>query len=72
TDVVDGSGDGELVMDEPFVLLGRQGDERITPGELARLRGSIPYEVFCAFGARLDRVEVGGERLTRDGHALRR
>jgi len=50
---------GEIGMDEPFVLLGRQGDERITPGELARLRGSIPNEVFCAFGPRLGRRTVG-------------
>jgi len=54
TDVLAGGGD--LGLDEVFVLLGRQGDERITPGELARLRGSIPYEVFCAFGPRLGRV----------------
>jgi alanine racemase len=50
----------EVGMDEPFVLLGGQGDERITPGELARLRGSIPNEVFCAFGPRLGRRTIGG------------
>lgn len=49
---------GEIGMDEPFVLLGGQGDERITPVELARLRGSIPNEVFCAFGPRLARRTV--------------
>ncbi|CAN5660751.1 alanine racemase [soil metagenome] len=51
---------GDLGLDEEFVLLGSQGDERITPNELARLRGSIPYEVFCAFGPRLGRVTTGG------------
>jgi alanine racemase len=47
-------------IDDEFVLLGSQGSERITVGELARLRGSIPNEVFCAFGPRLPRVAVDG------------
>lgn len=55
TDVVGGAHGGGLGLDEPFVLLGGQGDERITPVELARRRGSIPNEVFCAFGPRLER-----------------
>lgn len=61
TDVADalGAAGGEIVLDERFVLLGSQGDERITPGELARLRGSIPYEVLSAFGPRLVRRTVG-------------
>jgi alanine racemase len=50
---------GELRMDEPFVLLGVQGDERITADDLARLRGSNPNEVFCAFGPRLTRLTIG-------------
>ncbi len=59
TDVVaDG---GALRMDEPFVLLGRQGDERISADDLARLRGSNPNEVFCAFGPRLARITVGDD-----------
>ncbi len=60
------AGEGELRMDESFVLLGGQGDARITPVELARLRGSIPNEVFCAFGPRLERRVVGGAE-ERDG-----
>lgn len=61
-DVTDVPADGgDLGLDEPFVLLGGQGTERITPGELARLRGSISYEVFCAFGQRLTRITVGDE-----------
>ncbi len=51
--------DGELGLDDVFVLLGGQGDERITPDELASIRGSLPNEVFCAFGPRLGRVTVG-------------
>jgi alanine racemase len=54
--------DGITLSDE-FVLLGRQGAERITPNDLARLRGSIPNEVFCDFGPRLPRVYVDGGRV---------
>ena len=50
---------GDVGMGEPFVLLGGQGDARITPVELARLRDSNPNEVFCAFGTRLARRTIG-------------
>lgn len=43
-------------MDDPVVLLGAQGDERITPDELALLSGTIPYEVMLGFTARVPRV----------------
>jgi alanine racemase len=58
-DATDAADEGELTPDEVFVLLGGQGRERISPVELARLRGSIPNEVFCALGPRLGRVTVG-------------
>lgn len=60
-DATDAASDGDLRPDEVFVLLGGQGDERITPNELASLRGSLPNEVFCAFGPRLARATVGDE-----------
>jgi alanine racemase len=57
-DVTDVSG---VSVEDTFVLLGAHGDERITATDLARVRGSIPNEVFCAFGPRsLDRRVVGG------------
>ncbi|MGH9276335.1 MAG: alanine racemase [Acidimicrobiales bacterium] len=37
------------------VLLGAQGDERITPDEWAARLGTISYEVVCAMGARVER-----------------
>ena len=37
------------------VLLGAQGDERITPDELAALSGTIPYEIMLGFGNRFVR-----------------
>jgi len=44
---------------EPVVLLGADGDERVTAEELAGLRGTIGYEVVCGIGARIPRVPVG-------------
>ena len=50
----------DATADDPFVLLGAQGDERITVEAIARHRGTIPNEVFCAFGPRLVRRVTGG------------
>ena len=36
----------------------RDGDAEITMDEMARLRGTINYEVACGFGMRLDKVYV--------------
>ncbi len=36
--------------DDEVVLLGAQGDERITAEEIARLCGTIAYEVYCSIG----------------------
>lgn len=40
---------------DPVVLLGRQGDETITPDEWAARLGTIAYEVVCAVGPRVER-----------------
>ncbi|MDO4865261.1 MAG: alanine racemase [Clostridia bacterium] len=44
-------------LEDEVVLLGRQGDERITPEELAACAETIPYEIMLGFGARVP-VEV--------------
>ena len=59
-DVTDVEG---VTAEEEFVLLGTQGNDRISPGDVARQRGTIPNEVFCAFGARLPRVYLEGGRM---------
>jgi alanine racemase len=41
---------------EEFVLLGSQGDETITAGELARRRNTIAWEVLTSMARRLARV----------------
>jgi alanine racemase len=47
-------------MGDEVVLLGRQGEERVSAEELANILGTIPYEVLCAVGARVPRETVGG------------
>ncbi len=39
-----------------MTIIGRDGDEEITLDEMARLRGTINYEVACDFGMRLEKV----------------
>jgi len=41
---------------DEVVLLGEQGEERISAEELADLAQTIHYEVICAVGARVPRV----------------
>jgi alanine racemase len=44
---------------EEAVLLGSQGKETITPGELAEKAGTIPYEIFCLLGRLNPRKYLG-------------
>ena len=39
-----------------MTIIGRDGDAEISADEMARLRGTINYEVVCDFGMRLDKV----------------
>ena len=52
---------GDVNTEDEFVLIGGQSTERITPNELAGLRGSIPNEVFCSCGGRLPRDYLRSE-----------
>lgn len=46
----------DVVLDDEFVLLGAQGDERITATELARVRTTISWEVLASMAYRMTRV----------------
>ena len=50
-DAVPSASAGDVV-----VLLGKQGDEEITAGELAERWGTINYEVVCGLADLLPRV----------------
>ncbi len=41
---------------DPVVILGSAGGERIGVDEMARAIGTIPYEVLCRIGTRIERV----------------
>lgn len=43
------------------VLMGSQGNERITAEEIAAKTGTIPYEVLCGISSRVPRVYVQGK-----------
>ncbi len=43
-------------MGDEVVLIGKQGKDRITTEELAKLSGTIPYEIVCSLGSRVPRV----------------
>ena len=63
-DVTDVDGVG---LGEEFVLLGRQGEERISVDDLSRLRGTIPNEVMTSLGPRLPRVYLDAAEPGADG-----
>jgi alanine racemase len=49
------SSDAERLSGETAVLIGDQGDERITAEEVARRLGTISYEIACGLTRRLER-----------------
>ena len=53
--MIDCGADATVRTGDPVVLLGAQGDERITPDEWAARLGTISYEVVCAIGPRVAR-----------------
>jgi alanine racemase len=53
--MVDCGPGAEVAVGDRVVLLGAQGDERITPDEWAAKLDTISYEIVCAIGARVAR-----------------
>jgi alanine racemase len=51
--------DDEIATGDEVVLLGTQGNERVTAEELAAHVGSIGYEIVAAIGERVPRVHLG-------------
>jgi alanine racemase len=44
---------------EEVVLIGTQGQNKITAEELASLAATIPYEIVCGLGSRIPRIYIG-------------
>jgi alanine racemase len=53
--VVDVGPDSDVMAGDEAVLLGAQGDERITPDEWAQRLDTISYEIVCGIGPRVER-----------------
>lgn len=58
--MVDLGPDGDAEVGAEAVLMGAEGDERITVEEIARLMGTITYEVTCLIAPRVERVFRAG------------
>jgi len=58
---VDATAVPDVAVGEVATLVGCDGDEEIRAEELARRRGTIPYEVTCAIGPRVQRIHVDTE-----------
>lgn len=48
----------EAEVGDLITVVGKDGDAVITMDEMARLRGTINYEVACGFGMRLEKVYI--------------
>ena len=64
-------GDDEIAAGDEVVLIGAQGDERITAEELGAHVGTIGYEIVASIGERVPRIHVGERpakrRMSRPG-----
>jgi alanine racemase len=49
---------------DDVVLIGTQGNERITVNELASISGTIPYEFLCRISRRVPRVYIRNGEIT--------
>jgi len=45
---------------DEVIILGSQGDDRIDVREMAASIGTIPYEILCRIGARIERLYTNG------------
>jgi alanine racemase len=57
---------------DEVVIIGSQGEDRIDVREMAAQIGTIPYEILCRIGSRIERVYAGRDRRERrDGRDRR-
>jgi alanine racemase len=56
--MIDVTGITDAAVGDEVVLLGQQGNDRITADDFAAHTGTIAYEVLCAIGARVPRIWI--------------
>ncbi len=61
--MVDVSGIPDVRVDDLVTLAGRDGEEEISFAELARIAGTIHYELLCLVGKRVPRVYLRGGKV---------
>ncbi len=54
---------GDVAVGDVVTLMGKDGDEEISPHDIADAIGSVSYEVMARFGARLPRVYRQGGKV---------
>lgn len=57
--MIDVTGIQGVQVEDEVVILGGQGDERVTADEIAEAIGSINYEVTCMVASRVPRIYIG-------------
>jgi alanine racemase len=55
-DVTGFTGDQAVQTGDEVVIIGPQGEDLIDVREMAAAIGTIPYEILCRIGARIERV----------------
>lgn len=45
-----------VVVGDPVTFIGRDGEQRLSAQEVADAAGTIPYEITCSIGSRVERV----------------
>jgi alanine racemase len=56
-----------IKVGDEVVLIGKQGDQEIRAEEVARLAGTIPYEILCRVGERVPRIYIDNSPELRPG-----
>ncbi|MBQ9930532.1 MAG: alanine racemase [Oscillospiraceae bacterium] len=60
----------EVKIGDRAVLIGKSGDEQITADDLARLTGTLNYEIICGISRRTPRVYLRGGKPVSEVHYL--
>lgn len=63
--MVDLGPQGTAYNEDEVVLIGRQGDLAMSAEEVARLAGTIPYEILTGLNERIPREYIGGQAASR-------
>jgi alanine racemase len=60
--MVDFTDHGNVQEGEEVILMGREGQEKITADEIGEKTGTIAYEILCGIGPRVSRIYIKGPK----------